>query len=182
MPPSESTTLQSLSNAPLLLKILRHDFGETSVHDVFIDLTFGGLLAHCIVALTPKYAGHAKKIGRLIADMSPLKRVTVVDEYVDIRDPLHLEWAMSSHYNPVRDTVIIEDVYFPMGIDPSVQIKDGKTEFGSKVVIDATQSFDAGEFSLPSKELMDNALKSWKTAGLPEFPIPKRVRLRLEQS
>lgn len=182
MPPSESTVLQSLSNAPLLLKILQRDCGETSVHDVSIDLTFGGLLAHCIVSLTPKYAGHAKKIGRLIADLSPIKRVTIVDDYVDIRDPLHMEWAMSSHYNPVRDTVIIEDVYFPMGIDPSVQIKDGKTEFGSKVVIDATRTYDAGEFSLPSKELMDNALVSWKTAGLPDFHIPKRVKLRLEQS
>lgn len=182
MPPSESTVLQSLANAPLLLKILRHDFAETTVHDLYIDLTFGGLLAHCIVALTPRHAGHAKKIGRLIADLSPIKRVTVVDEYVDIRDPLHIEWAMSSHYNPVCDTVIIEDVYFPMGIDPSVRVDAGKPELGSKVVIDATQTFDAGEFSLPSKDRMDNALKSWKAAGLPEFDIPKRVKLRLEKS
>ena len=53
MPPSESTVLQSLGNAPLLLKMLRHDIGDASVSDVYIDLTFGGLLAHCVVAMTP---------------------------------------------------------------------------------------------------------------------------------
>ncbi len=182
MPPSESTILQSLTNAPLLLKILQHDFGETSVHDLYIDQTFGGLMAHCIVALTPGNAGHAKKIGRLIADMSPIKRVTVVDEYIDIHDPLHVEWAMNSHYDPARDTVIIEDVYFPMGMDPSVRVDASEPKLGSKIVIDATQTFDAGETSLPSRELMDKALETWKAAGLPAFDIPKRVKLRLDRS
>lgn len=182
MPPSESTVLQSLTNAPLILKILRHDHGEVGIHDIHIDLNFGGLLAHCIVAMAPQYSGHAKKIGRLIADMSPLKRITLVDEYIDIRDPLHVDWAMNSHYHPARDTVIIDDVYFPMGMDPSVREDGTKPEMGSKVVIDATQSIDAGDYSLPSKDMMDKALETWKEAGLPDFEIPKRARLRFERS
>ena len=182
MPPSESTVLQSLTNAPLLLKILRDDLGETSVHDVHIDLTFGGLLAHCAVSMTPRHAGHAKKIGRLIADMSPLKRITIVDEDIDIRDPLHLEWAMNSHYHPVRDTIIIDDVFFPMGMDPSVRMDNKMQDMGSKVIIDATQTIDAGEYSLPPKEIMEKALKTWEAAGLPAFEIPKRARLRIDRS
>ena len=182
MPPSESTVLQSLANAPLLHKMLRDDLGEADVTDVYIDLTFGGLLAHCIVAMTPRYRGHAKRLGRLIADMSPLKRITMVDDYVDIRDPLHVEWAMNSHYNPVRDTILIDEVFFPMGMDPSVRTDSAEEDMGSKVVIDATQTVDAGVFSLPPKEVMMRALETWKEAGLPEFEIPKRARLRLDRS
>jgi 2,5-furandicarboxylate decarboxylase 1 len=182
MPPSESTVMQSLTNAPILLKTLQHDLGEKGVRDVFIDLTFGGLLAHCIVAMKPSTPGHAKRLGRLIADMTPLKRITVVDDDVDIRDPLHVEWCMNSHYNPVRDTVIIDDVYFPMHMDPSVRVDNDAAELGSKVVIDATRSIDAGVFSLPSRDIMMKALEVWKEVGLPEFDIPKRVNFRLDRS
>ena len=180
MPPSESTVIQSLANAPVLLKRLRHDFGETSVRDIFIDLTFGGLLAHCMVSMKPVVPGHAKRIGRLIADMTSIKRITIVDENVDIHDPLHVEWALNCHYNPARDTVIIEDIY--AGLDPSLRIVNGVKELGSKVVIDATQSVDAGELSLPSKDMMMKALDVWKNAGLPEFDIPQRVKYRLDWS
>jgi UbiD family decarboxylase len=180
MPPSESTVIQSLSNAPVLLKQLRHDLGEKTVRDVFIDLTFGGLLAHGIVAMKPMVPGHAKKIGRILADTTPLKRITIVDEDIDVRDPLHVEWAMNSHYNPVRDTVIIDDVFFPMGMDPSVRVD--ATEMGSKIVIDATQTVDAGELSLPPREIMDKALEVWREAGLPDFEIPKRLQSRLDRS
>ena len=113
-------------------------------------------------------------------DTWALKRVTIVDEDIDIRDPLHVEWAMNSHYNPVRDTVIIDDVFFPMGMDPSVWVDS--TEMGSKIVVDATQTIDAGEISLPSKEIMDKALEVWREVGLPEFEIPKRLKYRLDRS
>ncbi len=182
MPPSESTVLQSLTNGPLVLKILREDMGEKNVKDVYIDLTFGGLLAHCMVSMTPQNEGHAKKIGRLVADMTPLKRVTVVDDDVDIRDPLHMEWAMNSHYHPARDTIIIDGVYFPMGMDPSVRIDNQMQDMGSKVVIDATRTIDAGEYSLPPKEIMMKALDFWKEVGLPEFDIPKRAQFRIDRS
>ena len=182
MPPSESTIVQSLTNAGVLMKLLRHDLGEHTVSDAHIDLNFGGLLAHAIVAMEPRYPGHAKKVGRMVADCTPIKRVTVVDPDIDLRDPVHVEWAMNSRYDPARDTVIIDDVFFPMGMDPSVRIRDGKTEQGSKVVIDATQSIDSGTFSLPPKDFMTKALTSWNDAGLPAFEIPRRARLRIDRS
>jgi hypothetical protein len=52
----------------------------------------------------------------------------------------------------------------------------------SPKVIDATETIDAEPFSLPAKEKMDAALISWREAGLPDFPIPKRARLRIERS
>ena len=87
MPPSESTTIQSLMNAGVILQMMRDHVGDQAVEDVFIDQTFGGVLAHAIVAITPQVPGHGKRVGRTIADITPVKRVTVVDADVDIRDP-----------------------------------------------------------------------------------------------
>lgn len=180
MPPSESTVIQSLSNAPILLKRLRHDFGQETVRDVFIDLTFGGGLAHGIISMRPTEAGHAMKVGHLIAEQTVLKRITIVDEDIDIRDPQHVEWAMNSHYHPFHDTAIIDDVLLPL--DPTTRSAGNMPAKGSKIIVDATQSLDAGALSLPSKELMDKALDVWKEVGLPDFEIPKRVRYLLERS
>ena len=182
MPPSESTMLQSLTNAGLLLKQLRDDLGEVAVDDVFIDLTFGGVLAHAIIAMRPGVPGHAKRIGRIIAATAPVKRITIVDSDVDIRDPLHIEWAMNARYNPVRDTVIIDDVFFPLHMDPSIRPAGGVAPQGSKIIIDATQKIDPGTFSLPPREIMMNALEVWKETGLPDFDIPKRAKLRIDKS
>lgn len=182
MPPSESTTIQSLTNAGLLLKVLRHDLGEQGVIDAHVDLTFGGLLAHVVVSVRPGVPGNAKRLGRLIADMSPFKRVTMVDGDVDIRDPVHLDWAMNSHYDPVRDTILIDNVFAPMHMDPSIRISEGKSETGSKVVIDATRTIDAGALSIPNREIMERALATWRNADLPDFDIPKRLDYRLDRA
>lgn len=182
MPPSESTVMQSLTNAGVILKQLRHDLGEVAVRDVYVDLTFGGLLGHGIVAITPAYPGHGKRVGRIVADITPLKRVTVVDDDIDIRDPVHIEWALNSRFNPVRDTVVIDDIFYPLYMDPSVRGTDARVNAGSKIILDATQKIDAGSFSLPPRDTMMRALDLWKDLGLPEFKIPKRARLRIEKS
>ncbi len=182
MPPSESTLMQSLTNAGALRKVLRHDLGERGVEDVHIDLTFGGLLAHAIVAMRPRGPGDAQRIGRIVAGIAPVKRITVVDHNVDIRDPLHLDWAMNAHFDPARDTVLIDNVFVPMYMDPSVRVRGGNTDPGSKIVVDATRSIDAGELSLPARPLMEKALDSWRKAGLPEFEIPKRLAYRLDDA
>jgi UbiD family decarboxylase len=182
MPPSESTTMQSLTNAGQLWKVLRHDLGEAAVTDVVIDKTFGGLLAHAVVAVRPGQPGVGKRIGRLVADISPCKRVTVVDDDIDIRDREHLDWVLNSHYDPARDTVIIDDVFVPMHMDPSVRIRGGSTDPGSKVVVDATRSHDPGDFSIPDRERMEKALEIWRRGDLPELEVPRRLDFRLDRA
>ncbi|MDR2885069.1 MAG: UbiD family decarboxylase [Deferribacteraceae bacterium] len=182
IPPSESTTIQSLMNAGVILYTLNDLLGESAVEDVYIDQNFGGSLAHAIIAMTPQFPGHGKQVGRTVADVFSVKRVTVVDPDIDIRDSFHIDWAMNSRYSPKRDTVIIDDIFMPLGMDPSVRDAYGKVSQGSKIVCDATSKFDAGSFSLPSKELMEKALVSWKECGLPELEIPKRAKLRIDKS
>lgn len=180
MPPSESTTLQSVVNSGLLLKRLRYDMAESTVSDVFIDLTFAGVLGHAIVAMKPGYPGHAKKVGRLVAMMTPLKRVTVVDSDIDIRDPIHMDWVLNARYAPGRDTDIFNDVFF--NLDPAIRSNTSPSVMGSKIVIDATLKSDPGPFSLPNKEIMAKGLALWKEVGLPEFEVCKRAKLRIDAS
>jgi 4-hydroxy-3-polyprenylbenzoate decarboxylase len=181
LPPSESTVIQSLSNAGLLIKMLRHDLGHNTVKDAYIDLTYGGLLAHGIISMKPLYPAHAKRVGRLIAEATLLKRITVVDEDIDIRDSMHMDWAMNSRFNAARDTIIIDDVFTPAVLDPTVRIRDGEPEMSSKLIMDATEKEDAGDISLPHKDLMMKALDVWKEIGLPDFEIPKRVQSFLDR-
>ena len=101
-------------------KLLRHDLGETSVHDVFVDYTYGGQMAHAIISMTPQLPGHGRKVGRAAAEMSSFKRITVVDEDIDIRDPVHMDWVMNTRYNPETDTVILDQIYMRFAMDPSV--------------------------------------------------------------
>ncbi len=181
MPPSESTVLQGTANAGLIRKILRHDLGEKTIHDMCFDYTFGGQMGHGVISMTPLHSGHAMKVGRAAAEVSSLKRITVVDEDVDIRDPLHLEWAMNTRYNPDDDTVIVKNVFMRAAMDPSVEMVDG-VKMGSKIIIDATHRYEEDDFSLPPKETMMKALETWKAAGLPEFDIPKRAQIRIDKS
>ncbi len=180
MPPSESTAIQSLTNAGVLFKMLRHDLGETGVADVFIDQHYNGGRAHTIIAVKRGLPGHAMRIGRVAAALKlfGLKRVTVVDEDVDIRDPMHVDWALNTRFNPARDTVLIDEVAAPLPVGQR-QLPSALT---GKMICDATLKVEAAVSSLPPKEIMVKALERWQELGLPQFQIPKRTRLRMERA
>ncbi|MBI4293035.1 MAG: UbiD family decarboxylase [Betaproteobacteria bacterium] len=180
MPPSESTTIQSLTNAGVLFKTLRYDLGESGVTDVFLNMNYTGGRGHAIIATKPGLPGHSMRLGRLVAALRPfaIKRVTVVDDDVDIRDPIHVDWALNSRFSPARDTVLIDEV--PANL-PTGQLQLPSALSG-KIICDATLKYDAGPFSLPPKEIMMKALDRWKQLDLPAFEMPKRTRLRIDRS
>jgi UbiD family decarboxylase len=181
MPPSESTIMQSLTNAGVLLKQLKYDLGEFTVVDAHIDLNFGGAMGHIVLAMEPRDPAHSKRVGCLLANMSAVKRVTVVDPDIDIRDREHIEWALNSRLDPGKDIVVVEAAQFAH-MDPSVRLVGNRPGSASKLVLDATKKLDAGPFSLPSNEYMQRALQTWKLAGLPDLQVPKRAKLRFERS
>jgi len=69
-------------------------------------------------------------------DGCEIKRITVVDDDVDIRDPMHLDWALNSRMNPARDVSIIDNIFARM--DPAVRVSGKEVEMSSKLLIDAT--------------------------------------------
>ena len=64
-PPSESTMIQGQANECVIHKMLVDDFGETTVTDVALNQTHGGLLGQ--VVINAARISHAKKVGRLVA-------------------------------------------------------------------------------------------------------------------
>ncbi|MCZ6767951.1 MAG: UbiD family decarboxylase [Acidobacteria bacterium] len=165
-PPSESTLIQGQANECVIHKLLVDDWAEPTVLDVAMNQTHGGLLGQVVVQMNPTYPGHAKRVGRLVAEMGVFfKTVMVVNSDIDIRHQQHLDWMMNSRVNPARDLVIIKDIY---------QIYDPSAEngIGSKLVIDATEIGPQPDLSLPPKDLLYKAYESWKEAGLPAFDIP----------
>jgi 2,5-furandicarboxylate decarboxylase 1 len=79
-----------------------------------------------------------KAIEAALAGHKSMKMVTIVDEDIDIADPVRVEWAMVTRWQPDKDTIILSNQK-GSSLDPS-RNPDGTT---SKVGFDATISFDA---------------------------------------
>ena len=172
-PPSESTMIQGQANECAIHKMLVDYFGETTVADVAMNQTHGGLLGHAVIQMKPLYPGHAKKVGRIVCETTPVKMITVVDLDIDIRYQQHLDMAVNSRVNPARDVVVIQDVY--NFYDPA-----GINGISSKWVVDATQKGQHPDISLPPKEYLWRGYQSWREAGLPAFELPPRVERVLD--
>ena len=173
-PPSESTLIQGQANECVMHKMLVDDWGEVTVRDVAMNQTHGGLLGLIIVQMKPMYPGHAKHVGRMLAEMGVFfKTIMVVDEDIDIRRQQHLDMAINSRVNFQRDLIVIKDVF--QAYDPS-----SEQGIGSQLVIDATHKGTYPDLSLPPKELLYKGYESWQKAGLPNFEIPDWMERMLE--
>ena len=74
-----------------------------------------------------------------------MKMVTIVDEDIDITDPVRVEWAMLTRWQPDRDTYIFSGQK-GSSLDPS-RGDDGLT---AKVGFDATITFGQDRTSFTS--------------------------------
>lgn len=80
-----------------------------SVQAVF--LTYGGCgFYHAVIQIKKNNEGVQKNaILAAFASFPSLKRVTVVDEDVNIYDPVDVEWALATRHDPVKDVIIIPE-------------------------------------------------------------------------
>lgn len=105
------------------------------VQDVYFTHGGGGFY-HAVVQMQQTRAGWTKQaIMATFAAFPPLKMVTVVDDDVDIRDPMDVEWAMAERLDPKEDIMIIDQV-FGHGLNPTFP-----DYLGGKVGFDATRPF-----------------------------------------
>src|SRR5690606_28457105 len=105
------------------------------VKDVFFS--HGGCgFYHCVVAMRPVRAGWSKQaIMATFAAFPPLKMVTVVDDDVDIRSPMDVEWAMATRLDPLSG-VVTSSACFGHGPKPCFS-----TYQGAKIGFDCTCPF-----------------------------------------
>jgi 2,5-furandicarboxylate decarboxylase 1 len=103
------------------------------VKDVFFS--HGGCgFYHCVVAMRPVRAGWSKQaIMATFAAFPPLKMVTVVDDDVDIRNPMDVEWAMTTRLDPLTGVITIPEC-FGHGLNPSFP-----NYLGTKIGFDCTR-------------------------------------------
>ena len=96
-----------------------------------------------VVALRPRYAGHAKRAGLIAAAQSYMARLIVtVDEDVDPSDLADVMWAIATRAEPAESVDIVRDAW-SSALDPRISPERrarGETSH-SKMIIDATKPF-----------------------------------------
>ncbi len=112
------------------------------------------------------------------------KLTVIVDDDVDPRDPIAVNWAVQQHFQPHRDLKILRHLPF-MALDQSQEEPGGGARHdvrysdaydmpeSSAMIIDATRKWAYPPVSLPKKEFMEEALRIWKEEKLPAVKLKK---------
>ncbi|OYT43035.1 MAG: ubiquinone biosynthesis protein UbiD [Candidatus Aenigmarchaeota archaeon ex4484_56] len=108
-----------------------------------VCLTEGGCCwLHGVVSIKKKKEGEGKNaiIAALAAHPS-MKKVIVVDNDIDIFNPLEVEWALATRFQPDKDIIIIKDAR-GSSLDPSSDLEKHTT---AKWGLDATKPLNKDE-------------------------------------
>jgi len=130
---AEHKTLMGLPRAPTIKAAVNEVVNCVDVH-----MTEGGCgwLGAVLKIKKENAEDGMKAIQAAFAGHKSMKIVTVVDEDIDITDPVRVEWAMMTRWQPDKDTIILSNQR-GSSLDPS-RYDDGKT---SKIGYDATIDF-----------------------------------------
>jgi len=98
----------------------------------------GGSWLHGVVQIKKKHPDDGKKaIEAAFNGHKSMKHVTIVDDDVDIYNPLAVEWAMATRFQGNKDMIIRPDQP-GSSLDPSGKHEPGKKTLTTKVGFDAT--------------------------------------------
>ena len=130
---AEHKTLMGLPRAPTIKAAVNQVVECVDVH-----MTEGGCgWLGAVLKIRKHHADDGMKAVQAAFDgHKSMKIVTVVDEDIDITDPVRVEWAMMTRWQPDKDTLILSDQR-GSSLDPS-RYDDGRT---SKIGYDATIDF-----------------------------------------
>lgn len=100
-----------------------------------IKLTVGGTARHhAVVAIRKRHEYEARNILlSLLSSHVGIKHAVVVDDDIDINDPLQVEWAINTRVQADRDAIILPPLYSPT-LDPSSPAERTSAKLG----LDAT--------------------------------------------
>ena len=139
MPVTENHTLIECANAALVYRTVAAITPE--VKDV--SVTAGGTFRHhAVVSMRKRHEAEARNvILALLATGAGFKRVVVVDEDIDVHDPVDVEWAMNTRVQPDRDVVIVPNLACST-LDPSAPAPRTTAGWG----VDATMPLRDNEY------------------------------------
>ena len=105
--------------------------------NVFVTMG-GGSWLHSVVQIKKKHPDDGKKaIEAAFNGHKSMKHVTIVDDDVDIYNPLAVEWAMATRFQGDKDMVVIPNSP-GSSLDPSGKHEKGKKTLTTKIGFDAT--------------------------------------------
>ena len=131
---AEHKALMGLPRAPTIKAAVSK---VTTCHDVHMTEGGCGWLS-AVVSITPNSSDDGRKaISAALNGHRSMKSVTIVNGDIDVSDPVRVEWALMTRWQPDQDTVILSGQK-GSSLDPS-RNEDGTT---SKIGYDATLSPD----------------------------------------
>lgn len=169
-PPSESMILQGIALEAKIYKHLVYDFGFP-VKDVFVSKDSG--MSTVVVSIKNEYAGLVKQVQQVALSAHPayVKTVVVIDDDVDIRNPIEREWGIAFRVQADRDIEFVREAP-SFALDPSIAPHDPEKPpktTASKMMIDATKKWAFPDVSLPPQEYLTRTRDNWSDYGLPEL-------------
>ncbi len=102
-----------------------------------INVTLGGCAFWHAVISIKKQPGEAKNALLAALSVMDLKHVVVVDDDIDVFDPIEVEWAIATRVQGDKDMMIVGNAR-AKPLDPSLPQGFGVVPTGAKVGIDAT--------------------------------------------
>jgi 2,5-furandicarboxylate decarboxylase 1 len=124
--------------APTRYQAIRRALKTAGVQVKDINVTLGGCAFWHAVVSIKKQAGEGKNALLAALSVMDLKHVVVVDDDIDVFDPMDVEWAIATRVQADRDVFIIPGAR-AKPLDPSLPITPpGVVPTGAKVGIDAT--------------------------------------------
>ncbi|MBZ8134349.1 carboxylyase [Afifella sp. IM 167] len=123
--------------AAALHQPVRTALTNTGIEVKDINITVGGAAYWHAVISIKKQAGEGKSALLAALSVGDLKHVVIVDEEIDVYNPLEVEWAIATRVQGDRDVMIIPGAR-AKPLDPSLFITPGHVPTGTKVGIDAT--------------------------------------------
>ena len=123
--------------APTRYSAIRHALRTAGVQVKDINVTLGGCAFWHAVISIKKQPGEAKNALLAALSVMDLKHVVVVDDDIDVYDPMDVEWAIATRVQGDKDVMIVTNAR-AKPLDPSLPQGAGVVPTGAKVGIDAT--------------------------------------------
>jgi 4-hydroxy-3-polyprenylbenzoate decarboxylase/2,5-furandicarboxylate decarboxylase 1 len=134
MPSTDNHVMKEIPQEAVLFDRLRQIC--PTIRDVC--MTQGGCNKHVAISMRPQYVSHARDVmlAALTTERIRPKLVVVVDEDVDVRDPVQVEWAIATRFQADQDVLIMPRMIGQF-LDPSTPLP----EVGTVMAIDATRPY-----------------------------------------
>jgi 2,5-furandicarboxylate decarboxylase 1 len=123
--------------APTRYSAIRTALRTAGVQVKDINVTLGSCAFWHAVISIKKQPGEAKNALLAALSVMDLKHVVVVDDDIDVFDPMDVEWAIATRVQGDKDVMIVSNAR-AKPLDPSLPQGFGVVPTGAKVGIDAT--------------------------------------------